>query len=423
MCKYAVIGFGCAGCHAARALRERAPDSQIDVYSETGGAPANPMLTTYYVAGKIGREAQFPLGTQEDIVRELGIRLFAGTPVKRVLAGARAVELADGRRETYDGIVLATGARALLPPIPGCPEEDVFAMRTPEDADLLLARIGRGVSSALVIGASWVGVKVAEALYAHHVPTVIADMAPRIFPTAALPGPAEVIHGRLAALGVGLKLGCGIQSMRRETDGIVSVFSDGSEVKSEIAVLCLGVRPALECLDREEIDVGRGVRVNRRMETSAPHIYAAGDCCEAREVSTGQSMPVSLWANAVLQGRIAGHNAAGGREEYQGSFIHNVTHFLGMDFIGLGDNRAQGEALTYISPEGWRLDLVCRDGRPVCVNLLDNHGLSGPLKALLLKQLGGAPVRLGAEAAAALRSAGMPDNIIELLEGGSHGNA
>ena len=423
MCKYAVIGFGCAGYHAAKALRERAPDSRIDVYSDTGEAPANPMLTTYYVAGKIGREAQFPLGAREDIVRALGLRLFIHTPVKRVWARDCGVELEDGRREVYDAIVLATGSQALVPPIPGRPEQDVFVMRTPADADRLLARIGQGVSSALVIGASWVGVKVAEALYAHSVPTVIADMAPRIFPTAVLPGPAEIIRARLDKLGVGLKLGCGIQAMRREADGIVSVFQDGSEFKSEIVALCLGVRPAVGCLDKDEVAIGRGIRVNRRMETSAPRIYAAGDCCEAQEVATGQVMPVSLWANAVLQGRIAGCNAAGGREEYQGNFIHNVTHFLGMDFIGLGDNRAQGEALAYVSPEGWRLDMVCREGRPVCVNLLDNHGLSGPLKALLLKQLSGPPGRLGTEAAATLSAAGLPEHIIEILEGGDYGNA
>lgn len=423
MQKYAIIGFGCAGYHAAKALRERHPDCRIDVYSNTDDAPANPMLTTYYVKGKIPREQQFPLGTKDEIIRELRIGLHCGTPVKHVHARDRTVELEDGRRLQYDDIVLATGSRPLVPPIPGCPEQDVYVMRTAADADIFLARIRQGVSSALVIGASWVGIKVVEALYAHHVPTVMADMAPRIFPTAVLPEVAEVIHTHMERdLGIGLLFGKGISSMRQESDGIVCVFHDGTEIKTEIVALCLGLRPTVEYLNKDEIEIGRGVRVNRRMETSVPHIYAVGDCCEAEELITRQYMSVNLWANAGMQGRIAGHNITGGREEFQGNFIHNITHFLDMDFIGIGDNRAEGEHLSYTSPEGWRLDMVYRDEKPVCINVLDNYKLSGPAKAILLKTMTSPSDKLGLDAVVALKRAGLPDAFIEKIEGGSHGN-
>ena len=423
MCKCAIIGFGCAGYHAAKALRERRPEHQIDVYSNTDDAPANPMLTTYYVKGKIPREQQFPLGTREEIVRDLNINLFCSTPVKHLHARERTVELANGQRRQYDDIVLATGSHPLVPPIPGCPEEDVYVMRTVADADIFLNRIHQGISSALVIGASWVGIKVVEALHAHHVPTTMADMAPYIFPTAILPEVAEVIHTHMEKdLGIGLLFGRGISSMRREEGGIVCCFSDGTEIKAEIVALCLGLRPTVNYLDKDEIEIGRGVRVNRRMETSVPHVYAVGDCCEAEELITRQYMSVNLWANAGMQGRIAGHNIAGGREEFQGNFIHNITHFLDMDFIGIGDNRAQGESLTYTAPEGWRLDMVYRDERPVCINILDNHRLSGPAKAVLLKTMTSPAEKLGVDATVALKKAGLPNVFIKKIEGESHGN-
>lgn len=424
MCKYAIIGFGCAGYHAAKALRERRPDCQIDVYSNTDDAPANPMLTTYYVKGKITREEQFPLGAKEDIVRDLRMNLFANTPVKRVYAKDRVVELEDGQQKQYDDIVLASGSHPLVPPIPGCPKEDVYVMRTVADADLFLERIHQGVSSALVIGASWVGIKVVEALHAHHVPTIMADMAPRIFPTAILPEVADVIHAHMENdLGIGLQFGKGISSMRQEQDGIVCVFSDGTEVKTEIVALCLGLRPTVEYLDKEEIEIGRGVRVNRRMETSVPHIYAVGDCCEAEELISKQYMSVNLWANAGMQGRIAGRNITGGIEEFQGNFIHNITHFLDMDFIGIGDNRAEGEHLSYTSPDGWRLDMVYREEKPVCINILDNYKLSGPAKAILLKTMTSPADKMGLDAVVALKKAGLPDEFIKKIEGGSHGNS
>lgn len=423
MSKYAIIGFGCAGYHAAKTLRQCCPDSQIDIYSKTGDAPANPMLTTYYVAGKIPREGQFPFGGKEEVVRTLGVRLFEHTKVKRVHARARTVELEDASLHEYDDIVLATGSTPTVFPIPGRPEKGVYVMRTADDADRFRERLQQGVGSALVIGASWVGIKMIEDLRAWHVPGIIlADMAPRIFATATMPAAADEIHAYLEQEGVELLFGRGISSMREEPDGIVSVFNDGTQVKTDIVALCLGMRACVEYLDREEIEIGRAVRVNSRMETSVPHIYAAGDCCEAEEVVTGQHMAVNLWANARLQGETAAKNIAGIPQKYQGNFLHNIAHFLDMDFIGLGDNRAQGENVTYVSPEGWRLDMTVKDGRILCVNILDNRGLSGPMKAIVLKKFANSTDKLNVNEVVALKNAGLPMEIIRMIEGGNHGN-
>ncbi len=425
MGKYAIIGFGCAGYHAAKTLSEHCPGSQIDVYSNTSESPANPMLTTYYVAGKIPRNQLFPFGSKEEVLNRLPIRLLENTVVKHVYAGRRQIETEDGTVREYDDIIIATGSEPLVFPIPGCPKEDVYVMRTAADADAFLDRIRSGMGSALVIGASWVGIKVIEALKAHGVPRMIlADMAPRIFPTATLPQTAERIHDYLRTEGVELLFGSGIRSMRREADGIVSIFGDGREVKTDVVALCLGMRSCVGCLDREEIAIGRAVQVNSRMQTSVPHIYAAGDCCEALELVTGQYMAVNLWANARMQGEVAALNIAGIPTEYQGNFLHNIAHFLNMDFIGLGDNRAKGERISHTSPHGWQLDLIVGDGRILCVNLLDNRGLSGPLKAILLKRLVGPNPRqrLSVDEIVALKKAGLPCEIIRFIEGGEHGN-
>ena len=425
MGNYAIVGFGCAGYFAAKTLSEHSPGSHIDVYSNTSDAPANPMLTTYYVAGKIPREQLFPFGSKEEVLSRLPIRLLENTAVKHIHAARRQVETVDGTIREYDDIIIATGSEPLVFPIPGCPKEDVYVMRTPADADAFLERIRTGIGSALVIGASWVGIKVIEALKAHGVPKMIlADMAPRIFPTATLPQTAERIHDYLKAEGVDLLFGSGIQSMRREEDGIVSTFGDGREVKTDVVALCMGMRSCVGCLDRAEIAIGRAVQVNSRMQTSVPHIYAAGDCCEALELVTGQYMAVNLWANSRMQGEVAALNIAGIPAEYQGNFLHNIAHFLNMDFIGLGDNRAKGELISHTSPNGWQLDMIVSDGKILCVNLLDNRGLSGPLKAILLKRLaGGNPQqRLSVDETVALKNAGLPCEIIRIIEGGNHGN-
>lgn len=380
MKRYAIIGFGCAGYSAAKSLREMVPDCRIDVYSDTDKAPENPMLTTYYAAGRIPRENLYPFGKKEDIIHGLGIRFFADSHVERVSAPERSVT-ADGITRKYDDIVLASGAKAFVPPIKGLPEKGVYVMRTAEDADQLIKAVGKGASTALVIGASWVGIKVVEALKAHGVSSILADMAPYIFPTACLPHTAANIQERLQRMGVLLKFGSGIASMEETERGILSRFDDDTAVTTDLVALCMGVRPSIPYVDREEIEVGRGIRVDSHMETSSPHIYAAGDCCETMEIMSGTYMPVNLWANAFVQGRTAGRNIAGCQEEFPGALAHNIAHFLDMDFVGIGSPRASGKLVESGSPEaGNYVCALVEDGTINCVNILGNYRLGGLFK-------------------------------------------
>lgn len=420
MDRTAIIGFGGGGYHAAKALREADADAVIDVYTDTADAPANPMLTTYYVGGRITRDTQMPYGTAKQIARQLGLNLFVGVRVQKLRARERTIILPDGSERTYDDIVLATGSHPLVPPIKGLPDnrEGIYVMRTMADADRLLAALQKGIQSAVVIGASWVGIKAVEALFAHGVPTVLADMSPRIFPTATLPDVAEIIHQRLTDMGIRLKFGAGISSIRKENGQLVSAYSDGTEEKSEIIILCMGLRPTVDIVDPAEFDMGRGILVDLKMRTSVPHIYAVGDCCEAYEMITGQPMVVNLWANAFTQGEVAGKNIANIPAEFQGNFIHNITHFLGMDFIGLGDNRAPGKQVVYRQPkEGWSFYAIISDGRINCVNVLDNHKVSGPAKAALIRCLTTKGEVIGPAARLALQQSGLPAEIIAKIGG------
>lgn len=420
----AIIGFGCAGYHAAKALREKDPSCRIHVFSNTHEAPANPMLTTYYVAGRIPRSGVFPLGDKQHIKETLHIELHEDTMVKRVLARERTVILDNGTEASFDEIILASGSHPFIPPIPGLPKKNVYVMRTVDDADRLLAAIHEGISSALVIGASWVGIKVVEALTAHHVPTAMADMAPCIFPTAILPDVAEEIHRRLENKGISLLFGRGISSMEEQEDGIVCNFSDGSSIKTGIVALCLGLRPSIDYLDPKEIDINRGVRVDAGQRTSIPHIYAVGDCCEAREIIHDQYVVVNLWANAVRQGTIAGKNAAGGAEVFQGNFTHNITHFLGMDFIGIGDNRAQGQTITYNSPDGAMMfRAIIENGKIACINILDNYQISGALKNYMIKRVLGSDEPFDDKSRVQMIEDPMGRMLIDILEDASCASA
>ena len=163
--RFAIVGFGCAGCHALKALRAAGCSAAVDVYSDTGLPPYNPMLTTYYVKGKIPYEAMFPFGSMEQLKQELSFTLFDQCTAASIDAGARTLRRTDGTVQTYDKILVSTGARAFVPPVGTLPDERIFSMRSVEDAVRLKEALAGGtLRRVLVVGASMVGIKIVELL-------------------------------------------------------------------------------------------------------------------------------------------------------------------------------------------------------------------------------------------------------------------
>ena len=138
--------------------------------------------------------------------------------------------------------------------------------------------------------------------------------------------------------------GVTIDHMEQENGEKTAVLTDGSRIPADIVGLCIGTRAITETV-QGEVEIGRGIVVDDHMRTSVPGIYAAGDCCEGNNLESGQNQIIGLWANANHQGETAGINMAGGDMAYKGNILHNITHFMNMDFIGFGDNRMQGEVL------------------------------------------------------------------------------
>lgn len=418
MKRFAIIGFGCAGYQALAAIRQAGCDAQVDVYTETELPPYNPMLTTYYVGGKLPYEGLFPFGTLEEIGKRYEANFLIGTRVAGVDARKRTVTLEGGETRAYDKLLVSTGAVAFVPPsFAGV--EGAFCMRTVDDAvGLKKALEAREYKSAVVVGASMVGIKVAELLLKRGIRVTLADMAPHIFALAAYPEVSAMIEERIDKLGIFMAFGRALSGAEKTETGYRVTFADGETLDTDLLVLNIGTRAATGLLDPKQVNVDRGVVVNERMETSAPGVYAAGDCCQGRNLQSGQTQIIGLWANAGIQGRVAGRNMAGVGDETDGNILHNITHFLDMDFIGLGDNRATGEVYQYHSPDRrFYLQAVLKDGWPVGFNILDNYGISGILKAHLVKVLRGEKSGFTPEQRGQLLRYGLEGDFIDTLEG------
>ncbi len=421
--RYAIVGFGCAGFNGARAIRTEDPPGEIHVFEQTGAPPANPMLTTYYASEAINYKAIFPFGTLEEIRAKYGLIIHSEVRVAHVRAESRELVFENGTVDSFDRILIATGARAFVPPIEGYPSDRTFLMRTTADAVRLKTYLdATPVKKAVVVGASMVGIKVAELLLNRGVETTIADFAEFLFPVAAFRDVAEELEERVRSRGISFAWHKGVAGI-----GEKSVrFSDGTELEADIVCLCIGTRANTELLANKEVVEGESVRINRgivvddHMRTTVPGIYAAGDCCEGRNLLTGETMIIGLWQNAGFQGDTAGHNMAGADRSYRGTIPHNITHFMDIYFIGIGDNRAIGEMLTFGSLKGpLFVKAVQRKGALRCVNIIGNSEVGGILKSFFLKQLStSAPAHLPTVQRMVLMKNGLPADFIDLLEGG-----
>jgi NADPH-dependent 2,4-dienoyl-CoA reductase/sulfur reductase-like enzyme len=423
MKRLAIVGFGGAGYNAAKAARSVSPDAEIDVYTDTDVGPYNPMLTTYYVKNAIAYDTLFPFGALEEIAQSLRLNIHTGCPVTGLLAQERAVELANGTRRRYDSILLSTGASALMPPIPGIDLPGVLKMRTAADARLLKERIETGgLKDALVVGASWVGIKVIEDFYEKGIACTLVDGAKWIFPVAAFRETAQRIQADLDRKSVRQAYGQMLERIEREPDGrLAACMKGGERFSADTVVVCIGIRPNVGFLKGSGLEIGRAVRVDRKQQTNIPGIYAAGDCCEGFEMQSGTYKHVGVWANAQNQGRVAGINMAGGNEEFSSNLLLNLAHYLHVDFLSIGDitTCCPGDEVYEYEDDYYYIRGVKKGKDIKCINIFGPPESNGILRSGFVKSLQHEQT-FSDYGVAALQAAGYPDSFIKFLGGSDH---
>ena len=391
---FAIIGNGCAAIQAVETLRQVDKTSSIAVFSDSDTLPYNPMLLSYYLSGKV-TEKQFRL-VEEDFYQKNGVDWIAGSGVKRLFAREKYLLLDNGERWDFDQVLIASGSSSFVPPMPGANAENVFTLRTFEATrDLKNYIETHEIRRALVIGASMMGIKVAEHFSNAGIHCCLADGAGRLFPLAACEECAEMMHEKVESKNVTLRFSAFVEGVETDENnrGVRVGFKDGKPPEEvDVVVLCIGVRPNLSFIDREEVACDRAILVDNRMRTSVPGVYAAGDCTQGYDLLHKDQRIIGLLNNARFQAKTAALNMAGQYSTYGGSLPHNVTRFMGMIFTGIGDPGAEGEVFRLYHPEtNQYARIVRKDGKIISVNLLNYPELSGVLKNSVLRGCGDRP--------------------------------
>lgn len=423
MSNYAIVGFGAAGFSAAREIRRLEPAAVIDVYSDTEPAPANPMLTTYFVKGAIPYSAMFPFGEQDAIREELKLNIHSNTPVTGIEPDTKTLRLADGSGKQYDRILISTGSSALMPPIPGLELPGVVKMRTAEDAVRLKELLDSGtVKSGLVIGASWVGIKVVEDLAAKNIPCTLVDGAKWMFYVAAFEETARRAQRDLENKGIRVACGQMLSRIEREADGrLTAVMQSGERFTADLIAACIGVRMNVGFLKDSGIGLNRGVIVDSRMRTDREGIYAAGDCCEAPDIQSGTHRNIGLWYNACRQGRVAGSNMAGVPAEFGGNVPVNLAHYMDYDFMSIGDvSSCTDTDEVYEYEDGRYYIRAVRSGDSIkCINIIGSAESNGAIRNIFIKRIENGAAAPDVRTVCFLQEQGYPNSFINFLGGTS----
>lgn len=421
MNRIAIIGFGGAGYCAAAEVRKHDKTVQIDVYTSEKSGPHNPMLTTYYIKGSLPYEAMFPFGSLEEIENRLSLCVYRETRVTRVEPSEMAVFTADGTRRVYDKILICTGASPVVPKMPGCELPGVITMRNEQDAVRLRELIDSGaVRTGLVIGASWVGIKVVEDFAERGVPCIMMNRSKHGFSKALFPQTAERVEADLNAKGIHLEFGCSPDHFEAEGDGRISVVTkDDRRFTADVVAVASGVNPSVGFLKDSGIAVGKGIIVDSHMRTSCPDIYAAGDCCDSQELQSGQTRNIGLWQNAVRQGTVAGANMVGVPSEFGGNVLVNLAHYLHYDFLSVGDIslcQPEDEVYEYEDAEHY-IRAVKGDGRIKCINTIGTAELNGVVKSVFIKSLENSEAGIDVSTYCRLKENSFPASFIEFIGG------
>ena len=365
-----VIGGVAAGLSAAARARRMDPAAQITVLERGAAISVAACGLPYYLQGQVKSLDELVGYTPESFAAERQVEVRTGAEVAEIRHSRREVVLAGGERFPYDRLIVATGARPDPSGVDGWNQTQVFPLHTLDDAWRLKCFLEtRAPKRAVVIGTGYIGLEAAEALRANGVRvTILASNSEVLGRTDESIGKPVIEH--LERCGVEVRLNTRVR--------VIDVGSVEG-VPCDLVVLATGLRPNVELARKAGIETGPSgaIRVSPGMETNLWGVYAAGDCAETTHLVSNRPVWLPLGSTANKMGRVAGANAAGGREVFPGIVGTAIVRVcgLGVGMTGLSESQAKRDGFQPVS-----VRIEARDkpryfrGKPLAVEMIADRG-------------------------------------------------
>jgi NADH oxidase (H2O2-forming) len=348
--KVVVIGCSGAGALAARMVKSLEPSVDVTIIREEEEQGLLTRCATPYIC--FGHVLADPSYKDDSIFTKPGINLV-NVRAERIDREHKKVITADGKDYSYDKLVLATGARSIVPPIPGTDLPGVFTLRTSGSAINILHWLNtHRVKSTALIGRGAISVEIAYLAAQHGIRITLIEMLKHILPSSLDPDMSEGVEEYMKEQGIDLHLSEQVKEVNG--DGRVQrvTLASGEEIGSDMVIICAGAEPRSELAQEAGLEIGKlGLKVDRYLQTSDPDIYAAGDLIEYPSFITGKPARGQLRPNAVIGGRIAAKNILGYGIEFPSLINSFATKFFDKSIAGTGitESEAENEGIDPVS--------------------------------------------------------------------------
>ena len=349
--KVVIVGGVAGGATAAARIRRLDEHAEIVVFEKSGYVSYANCGLPYYIGGEIEDKRELTLQTPESFYARFRVDMRVHHEVIAVDVKAKTVKvrnLASGEvfSESYDKLILSTGAHPIKPNFEGIDNERIFTLRTVEDT-LRIKQFteDKRPQSAVVVGGGFIGIEVAENLRRLGMDVTLVEAAPQVM--APFDGDmAALIHAEMVRNGIKLMLGTMVEGFTAE-GGVTVRLKDREPQTADMAVLAIGVAPDTT-LARDaglELGIKGSIVVDDRMQTSAPDVYAVGDAVQIKNFVTGKEGLISLAGPANKQGRIAADNVCGRDSRYTGGQGSSVIKIFGLTAACTGINERTAKSL------------------------------------------------------------------------------
>ncbi|MBI3159601.1 MAG: NAD(P)/FAD-dependent oxidoreductase [Chloroflexi bacterium] len=410
MTRHVIVGTGVAGVSAGLAIRSVDPGAEIVLIGHEPEKYYSRPGLAYLLSSEIPERMLFPMQARDFKAR--GLTVLDGI-VERIDPTACSLHLRGGQEIAYDRLLVATGAAAVLPDLPGMDLKGVVKLDDFSDARRIL-RLARRGRRAVVVGGGITALEIVEGLARRGLRVHYLLRKERYWANVLDEAESRIVEGRLRHEGVTLHYHSDVEALLGKRGRVTGLrLAGGEQLACSLVAFAVGIRPRLELARAAGLNLDRGILVNEYLETGVARIYAAGDAAQVYDPLSGRHILDSLWNPAREQGRVAGLNMAGQRTAYIKKAAFNVTRLAGLTttIIGAvgGGQDADLVGIARGDSEAWR-DLphaiACQThtevnrvrvmvGRRTLIGavVMGDQTLSQPLQELITEQVDISPMR------------------------------
>lgn len=334
--RYVIVGNSASATAAVEAIRECDKKGLITIISDEPYINYSRPLISYFLGRKLSREKISYRG--KEFYRDNNVELILNKKAKRLNVRQKELTLIDNQKIKFDKLLIATGGIPIIPEIKGINLNGVFTFTKLADAEAIEKYISANkVKRAVVVGGGLIGLKATESLIELGIGIIIVELTDRILSATFDKRASDVIAAGLKRIGCNLITNNTVAEIKGKEQKVVEVvLKDKRKIPAELVIAAIGTRPNIELVKDTKVKIDRGILVDDFMQTNIKDIYAAGDCCQGKDLLLDITRPIAIWPTAIQQGKIAGYNMAGVKKRYSGGFAMNSVELCRIPTISVG---------------------------------------------------------------------------------------